>query len=120
METDSTAGMSTRIIFNPLEFSVKSVDSLSANSESFLLQNGGQLIWFYKIDNENGYVQIDCAVVEGSPRNVDGTGVVSKIIFNHLSGKKTTMRISDQSYLRDNQNNIIQINSYYDATINSD
>ena len=120
VETDSVAGMSTRIIFDPTEFSVQNVDSLSVTSESFFLKNGGQLIWFCTINNDSGFVQIDCAVVEGSPRNVIGTGVISKIVFDHITGSDATIRISEQSYLRDDQNDKVQINTYYDATINSD
>jgi hypothetical protein len=104
METDSTAGMSTRIIYDPSELTVESVDSLSTNFESFFLQNGGQLIWFSTINNDSGFVQIDCGVVEGSPRNVDGTGIICSLIFNHLSGNETEIHISSQSKLRDNSN----------------
>jgi hypothetical protein len=104
VETDSTAGMSTRIIFDPTEFTVKSADSLTTNSESFFLQNGGQLIWFCTINNNSGFVQIDCAIVEGTPRNVVGTGVITKIIFNHLSGTGTKIDISAESLLRDDTN----------------
>jgi hypothetical protein len=117
VETDSTAGISTRITFDPTEFSVTSADSLTANSESFLLENGGQLIWFSTINNESGFVEIDCAVVEGTPRNVIGTGIVARILFQHLTGMNSSIEISNQSLLRDNQNNALTINTLYDANI---
>jgi hypothetical protein len=117
VETDSTAGISTRINFDPTEFSVKSADSLTTNSESFLLENGGQLIWFSTINNESGFVEIDCAVVEGTPRNVVGTGIIARIIFQHLTGINSNIEISNQSLLRDNQNNALTINTLYDANI---
>jgi len=118
VEADSVAGMSTRIIFDPIEFSVKSVDSLDVNSESFFLQNGGQLIWFCTINNDDGYVQIDCAVVEGSPRNVYGSGVISKIVFQNLSGTETEIDISNQSSLRDAKNQTHTIGERIGAQVN--
>ena len=118
VETDSVAGMSTRIIFDPDEITAVNVDSLSTNSESFFLQNGGQLIWFFTINNDSGFVQIDCAVVEGSPKNVYGTGVISKIIFNHLSGTESMIDISNKSLLRDNTNTKINIGDRIGSLVN--
>ena len=118
VEADSIAGMSTRINFDPTEFTLENVDSMSANSESFFLQNGGQLIWFCTINNDDGYVQIDCAVVEGSPRNVHGSGVISKIVFQHLSGTKTEIDISSQSSLRDATNQTHTIGERIGAQVN--
>lgn len=104
VDADSMAGLSTRIYFDPLKFSVEEIDSLTVNSESFLLQNGGQLIFFSNIDNDSGFIDIDCAVVEGDPRNVTGSGLISRMNFNHLTGTSAKLEISEESLLRDDAN----------------
>ena len=118
VEIYSVAGMSARINFDPTEFNVENVDSLSDNSESFFLQNGGQLIWFCTINNDSGFVQIDCAVVEGAPKDVKGRGVISRILLQHLSGPKTNINISSLSYLRNSSNDEINLNDLIGAEIN--
>jgi hypothetical protein len=118
VETDSMTGISTRILFDPAKLSVIGVDSLNANSESLFLQNGGQLIWFYTTNNDSGYIQIDCAVVEGTPRYVAGTGIISKIDFQHLSGTSAEIDISEKSLLRNDINKTQNINDRIGSQIN--
>ena len=104
VESDSIAAMSTRILYDPIKISAQGVDSLQTNSESFFLQNGGQLIWFSSINNDSGFIQIDCAVVEGDPKDVEGRGIISRILFRHLSGTEASIHISSDSQLRTSKN----------------
>jgi hypothetical protein len=118
VETDSMTGISTRILFDPAKLRVVGVDSLNVNSESFFLQNGGQLIWFLTTNNDSGFIQIDCAVVEGTPRYVAGTGIISKIDFQHFSGTNTEIEISEKSLLRNDMNKTQNINDRIGSQIN--
>lgn len=118
VESDSIAAMSTRIIYDPLELSAESVDSLQTNSESFFLQNGGQMIWLSTINNDSGFIQIDCAVVEGDPKEVEGDGVISRILFKHLSGTKAGINISSESQLRNSANDERNPNDFIGTDIN--
>ena len=104
LEASKVAGITSRITFDPANLQVNGVDSLLANDESFLLQNGGQLVWFSTIDNINGFIQIDCAVAEASPGEVEGTGIISRISFEHISGSDSQVNISNQSEFRDGDN----------------
>jgi hypothetical protein len=116
-ETDPIAGVSTAISYDPSRLRVSSVDFLELDSESFLLLNGGQLISFSEIDNISGIVELDCAVTEGSPRNVAGSGVIARITFEHISGSDATIIISEESIFRNNINNPVNINSLIDSQI---
>jgi hypothetical protein len=123
------SGVTTRIEFDPDVFSVEgvneigqsfvihsdtsSVDSSGTGSESFLLQNGGQLIFIYDIDAENGYLDIDCAVVEGNPRDVTGSGTLAKITFKHLTvstDSESQLEISQNSLFSDSNSNPVAVN----------
>jgi len=118
VESESIAAISTRILFDPLKLSVESVDSLQTNSESFFLGNGGQLLWFATVNNDSGFIQIDCAVVEGNPREVEGLGVVSRIRFQHISGTNAGISFSSKSNLRNSTNAEINLNDLIGAEIN--
>ncbi len=118
VETDSMTGVSTRILFDPAKLRVVGVDSLNVNSESLFLQNGGQLIWFFTTNNDSGFIQIDCAVVEGTPRYVTGTGIISKIDFQHLSGTSAEIEISENSQFRNESNKKLNINDRIGSQIN--
>jgi hypothetical protein len=117
VEADPVTGISAGINFDPLSLQVESVDSLTSGSESFLLQNGGQLIFFSTIDNDNGYLQIDCAVVEGEPKEVVKNGKISRILFKHLSQTSTDISLSVESYMRDSDNDPVSINDLIDAEV---
>jgi hypothetical protein len=117
VESDSIAAMSTRILYDPSKLRAESVDSLQTNSESFFLQNGGQLIWLSTINNDSGFIQIDCAVVEGDPRDVEGDGKILRIFFSHLSESTASIRLSTDSYLRNSQNEAVIINDLLDSDI---
>jgi len=118
VETDSMTGISTRILFDPAKLRVVGVDSLNVNSESLFLQNGGQLIWFFTTDNDSGFIQIDCAVVEGTPRYVAGTGIISKVDFQHLTGTSAEIEISENSKIRNESNKKQNINDRIGSQIN--
>lgn len=110
-ETDSIAGVSTKILYDQVKVQVESVDFLETNNESFLLANGGELITFSSIDNNNGIVDIDCGVVTGNPKNVIGNGKIARLTLTHLSGTSTHITISSMSELRNNKNEAVYINN---------
>jgi hypothetical protein len=117
VESDSVAAMSTRILYDPVKLKAQNVDSLMTNSESFFLQNSGQLIWFSIINNDSGFIQIDCAVVAGDPKDVEGRGVISRIIFQHVSGTAANINISSESRLRNSTNDVKNINDILGTTV---
>jgi hypothetical protein len=110
-ETDSIAGISAKLIFNPAQIRIDDVDFLETNSSSFLLKNGGHLLTFSHLDNNNGLVELDIAVVTGNPRNVFGNGKIALITMTQLSGNTSSVLISNQSKFRNSDNNEININS---------
>ncbi len=117
--TDSIAGLSTRISYDPQQLSVEEIDSLVTASESILLQNGGQLIFFSNVDTDSGFIDIDCAVVEGKPRNITGSGIITRINFRHLSGtSETNLEISENSLLRDDSNTEVALADRIGSQIN--
>jgi len=119
VETDSIAGLSTRISYDPQQLSVEEIDSLVTASESILLQNGGQLIFFSDVDTDSGFIDIDCAVVEGKPRNITGSGIITRINFRHLSGtSETNLEISENSLLRDDSNTEVALADRIGSQIN--
>jgi len=119
VETDSIAGLSTRISYDPQQLSVEEIDSLVTASESILLQSGGQLIFFSNVDTDSGFIDIDCAVVEGKPRNITGSGIITRINFRHLSGtSETNLEISENSLLRDDSNTEVALADRIGSQIN--
>jgi hypothetical protein len=110
-ETDSIAGVSTKIIYESTHLRVDKIDFLETNNESFLLANGGRLITFSNIDNTNGIADLDCAVVQGNPRNVVNSGIFARIRFTHLSGTSSTISFSTESKFRSSDNLEIGINN---------
>jgi hypothetical protein len=117
VEADPVTGISTSINFDPLVLQAISVDSLTSGSESFMLQNGGQLIFFSSIDNVNGNIQIDCAVVEGEPKAVIDNGIISRIVFRHVSQTSTDISLAVESAMRDSLNNPVSINDLIDSEV---
>ena len=117
VETDPIAGISTNILFDPVKFRVEEVDSLITGSESFLLGNGGRLIFISTFSNDTGYIKIDCAIVEGEPRDVEGGGIISRITFSHLSESTASISLSSDSYLRNSQNEAVIINDLLNSDI---
>jgi hypothetical protein len=116
-ETDPIAGVSSRISYDANRLRVNSVDFLEQDSVSFLLLNGGQLISFSEIDNVSGIVEMDCAVTEGSPRNVSGSGIIARIIFEHIADSTAEVTISEESIFRNNINNPVDINVFVESQI---
>ncbi len=116
-ETDSIAGVSTKILFNPQRLRIDNINFLETGSESFLLNNGGQLITFSNIQNDSGFVEIDCAVVTGNPKNVLGSGKVAGLTFSHISGNQSTVSFSTDSKLRKNDNQVVNINNLISTEI---
>lgn len=116
-ETAPIAGINTEIIFNPDQIRVNNIDFVEQNNESFLLMNGGQLISFSDTDNINGIVALNCAVTEGSPRNVTGSGIIARMTFEHISGSEISVSISEQSILRNSQNQQVNLKNYMGTMI---
>lgn len=112
--SDSIAGISLRIEFDKTKVRMDSVDFLEENSESFLLKNGGELAYFENIKNDSGFVNLDCAVVKGNPRNVTGFGRVARVYFRHLTGLQTTIYISRYAKIRNSNNKEIILESHRD------
>lgn len=104
-------GFSTRIQFAPAQLMVQKVDYLGADGESLLLANGGQLVTFSEIKNTQGYVQMDCAVVENSPHDVTGTGKVARVVFKHLQGSSSQITVTTDSYLQNSIGQSVPINN---------
>ena len=109
VETDSLAGFNAKILFDPDDLQVEDIDFLDTDSESLMLDNGGSLVYFEEIDSTEGHIILDCAVVEGSPRNVIGTGVLSRISFKHQSGTQTEIDIASSTKFRNNNNNPVSL-----------
>jgi len=115
---DPIAGISSKIYFNNVSFNVDSIDFLMVNSESFLLQNGGELLTFSQVNYDSGFISLDCAVVEGSPRDVAGTGKVVRIIFTHKSGSPIKLEISQEgTILRNSRNEAVYIDNFIGSEV---
>ena len=108
-DTDPIAGINVELEYNPLHIQIYDVDFLVENQESFLLENGGELISFFENDTINGIISMDCAVVTGDPREVSGSGKIAKIFARHLTGTNTNVTISNQSKFRNSNNEDIPI-----------
>jgi len=116
-ETDSIAGVSTKILFGSQNLRVDSIDFLESGNESFLLNSGGQLISFSNIQNDSGFVEIDCAVVTGYPKNVIGNGKIARITMSHIFGSQLSVSLSIESKLRKNNNQVVNINNLISSEI---
>jgi len=114
---DSIAGFNVKIEFDPDELQLEKIDFLETDSESLLLENGGELINFENTDSTSGYTILDCAVVEGSPANVTGTGILARITFEHLSGSQTDLDINTAVKFRNNYNEPVSIDTFIGSEI---
>jgi len=117
VEADSIAGFNVKVEFDPDELRLEQVNFLETDSESLLLENGGELINFADADTLNGSIILDCAVVEGSPQNVNGTGILSRISFKHLSGPQTDIDINTTVKFRNNNNQPVGIDTFIGSEI---
>ena len=117
VEADSIAGFNVKVEFDPDELRLEQVNFLETDSESLLLENGGELINFADADTLNGSIILDCAVVEGSPQNVNGTGILSRISFKHLSGTQTDIDINTTVKFRNNNNQPVGIDTFIGSEI---
>lgn len=116
-EADSIAAIDTKILFDNSVFFADSVQFFKSDSEAVFLKNGGQLITFSKIDNENGIITLDCAVVEGNSHHIAGSGKIASIFFTHVNGDSSTITISDKSQLRDKFNRTVQFKGIVESKI---
>ena len=121
-QVDSLAGVSAKIIFDPNKIKGDSIDFLegvnNSDSESLLLKNGGMLIPFCKIENDSGFISLDCAVVEGNPKDVTGSGKVVRIVFTHKSDSPINLEISQtESMLRNSRNKTVHINNFIGSEV---
>jgi hypothetical protein len=116
-EIDSIAGISTKLIYPTDGLRVDLIDPLDVNEESFLLNNGGELITFTEINNTDGIAEIDIAVTTGNPRNVIGSGIIANLHFTHISGNENQIKLSDSSKARNNRNENILIIEMINSTI---
>jgi hypothetical protein len=103
-EADSFAALSTKLHFDPSRLQVENMVVYDKPETSIFLKNGGQLIEFHNYDNSTGEITLDCGVVEGSPRNVTGSGKVAMITFRHISGNDIVISVDMDSELRDDDN----------------
>jgi len=117
VEADSIAGFNVKVEFDPDELRLEQVNFLETDSESLLLENGGELINFADADTLNGSIILDCAVVEGSPQNVNGTGILSRISFKHLSGTQTDIDINTTVKFRNNNNEPVSVDTFIGSEI---
>jgi len=96
--------------FNPAQLVVTSVSVYE--NESILADNGGTVIPFYLIDNEQGQITIEVAVATGNPSSVSGTGGIALIDFSSTSSLSSDLDFEISSEFRDADNTTIQISDF--------
>ena len=111
---DSFAGVNLYIEF---DFASIRVTQIAFNN-IFFEQNGGRLIWLTNNDyNESGLLNLNCAVVEGDPKDVTGSSRIARIYFQHISGTSSEINITDASQVRNSENINLEVNSLLGARV---
>jgi len=114
---DLVSIMYVRINYDPDAIQVDSVVYDMQMGESFWLQNGGELITFKNIDNENGIIELDCAVYQGNPRDVSGSGNIARLFLRQISEMESIIRISEESECRNSTNSQVVISHFGSAKV---
>jgi len=114
---DSVSIIYTKMDFDPDALQVDSVVYKKQPEEAFLLKNGGELITFEHFDNTTGTIELDCAVYQGNPRNVSGSGSIANIYFSHIISTGSLIQISEDSKCRDSENSPVTISYFGSAKV---
>ncbi|MFC1716388.1 hypothetical protein ACFL6S_22135 [Candidatus Poribacteria bacterium] len=82
-----------------------------------VFQVGSPPVFFKKINNFDGIVDIDISTVNARPSRINGTADIAVIRFRSLSTGKSSVTLEDGSELRDSGNRIIDVVSRFGCVV---
>ena len=103
-EVSNIAGAEIIIDFDP---SMVRVDGW--NIGTFMETAGEDPLSFTEIDNNSGEAILDIGVMGATPDDVSGTGIIASLEITLLAAGQTELTFNNQSTLRDNDNNEVDI-----------
>ena len=85
------------------------IDSISLNEE-FILQNGGRIIKFIEIKNEDKTASINIGITESNSPEINGSDKIATLHLHNYSKNNKFISFSSESQARDKTNEPIGIN----------
>ena len=93
-----------------ISFDISKVSIDSVSSGNFMQQNGGELIFFKKIDDIQGKINIVSVIAGGTKPTVSGTGVIATLFIKGISTGTAQLEFIEVCVYRDENDDEIEIN----------
>jgi hypothetical protein len=99
-----------------LEYDPTLLEIISVSQGSFF-QNGQNSLFIHEINSEDGFIQINTALLDGDSPSVSGTGDLASIEVKFLQSQDAMIQFASENTFLDRENDYILINSKIDGII---
>ena len=107
----NVAGVEILVLFDASTLSFQGADA-----GEFFTRAQGQIIEISKLKGAN-LVQVNIATYDGDYPSASGSGIIATIFFNSLKAGQSTLKLQQDSSLRDKDNNILSLNQSVDGIV---